>query len=141
MLVLGASGRAADEPLGRLFFTPQQRAALDAGRRIGATKPKAERPPPRRTRAVRLDGIITRSDGERTVWIDGRAYHNTAPAGLDIMPTPDPARARISTRRDRRSVEVRVGQELRAPVGTVSDARHSTPDIQAENERPRASKP
>jgi hypothetical protein len=135
-LLAGAPAEAAEEALGRLFFTPQQRASLDAGRRIAA-RPKAESTPaPRRTRALRLDGIVTRSDGERTVWINGRAYHNAAPAGLEIAPTSDPARARINTRSDRKPVEMRVGQELDHPAGRVSEVyapqRRSAPKSEAD---------
>lgn len=50
-------------PLGRLFFSPAERQHLD--RQQAAPRPPA--PPPR------LDGIITRSDGAPTLFLDGQA--------------------------------------------------------------------
>ena len=58
-----ADRASAAEPLGRLFFTPAERALLN--RQSDAEAPPA--PPPR------LDGIITRSDGPPTLFVDGRA--------------------------------------------------------------------
>ena len=55
---------AADTPeLGRLFFTPAERARIDH-------PPKAGPPP---VPPPRLDGIITRSAGAPTLFLDGRA--------------------------------------------------------------------
>ncbi|MGH8631562.1 MAG: hypothetical protein ACREU7_12485 [Burkholderiales bacterium] len=110
LLLAGTPAHPSDEPLGRLFFTPQQRDALDAGRRIAAAKPKAEvRPTPRRTRAVRLDGIVTRSDGERTVWVNGRPLHSGQPSGLRVT-NVEPTAARIQVGESGETVKLRVGQ-------------------------------
>ena len=71
--IMPAAGMAA-EPLGRLFFTPEQRAALDAGKLIQA--PRSSRVPAARgPREVTLNGVVTRSDGESTVWVNGRAQN------------------------------------------------------------------
>jgi len=51
------------EALGRLFFTPAERARIDH-------PPKAVPPP---VPPPRLDGIITRSAGAPTLFLDGRA--------------------------------------------------------------------
>jgi len=51
------------EPLGRLFFTPAERTRLD--QRVEPERPVV--PPPR------LDGIITRSAGRPTLFLDGQA--------------------------------------------------------------------
>jgi len=108
---LGAGSCAADEPIGRLFFTPQQRAALDAGRKIAESRPPgAAKRGTRKKQTIRLDGVVTRSDGERTLWINGRAYHGGAPAGVQVIPTPDPASVRVQKRAGGKSVELRVGQ-------------------------------
>jgi len=117
----GAAVQAADEGLGRLFFTPQQRVALDAGRRIAAAKPKAGTASAKRpVRELRLDGIVTRSDGERTVWVNGRAYHNGRPAGLRVTPV-EPAAARIHVGESGRAIKLRVGE-----TNGRSDAAGST---------------
>jgi hypothetical protein len=57
------------QELGRLFFTPDQRSAMDARRKA--------RVPDRPTSAVvasptvRLDGYVKRPGGKSTVWVNG----------------------------------------------------------------------
>lgn len=57
-----------DESVGRLFFTPQQRAALDRERQLGLNQ---------RTSTVdadasyTFDGEVRRSSGKNTRWING----------------------------------------------------------------------
>lgn len=59
---------AAGQELGRLFFTPEQRQALDARRRARVPdKPAAAAASP----TTRLDGYVKRSSGRSTVWVNG----------------------------------------------------------------------
>lgn len=81
------------EPLGRLFFTPAERHRID--RPVRSPEPPA--PPPR------LDGIVTRSAGRPTVFLDGEAIHADA-RQIRI----DTATARV-TGPDGRSHRLRVG--------------------------------
>ena len=67
-ITLASASAAAQAPLGRLFFTPEERAALDAGRPRHSEPAAAIELTPRR-----LDGIVRRSDGRGTVWINGEA--------------------------------------------------------------------
>lgn len=132
VLVLGIADQAiaADESLGRLFFTPKQRAALDAGAPISrpAPKPAATAAAPRRIapppapRELRLGGVVTRSDGERTVWIDGKPYHRDQPDDVRIITDmADPGAARVQPRGTKTPIEVRVGQTLNRRTGTVRE--------------------
>lgn len=57
---------AAASPLGRLFFTPEQRAALDGQRHADASRHDVG------SATMRLDGIVARRGGGATVWINGR---------------------------------------------------------------------
>ncbi|MEX0959678.1 MAG: hypothetical protein WDZ63_10370 [Burkholderiales bacterium] len=132
VLVLGVTGQAiaAEEGLGRLFFTPKQRAALDAGAPISrpapkpaaaATAPRRPAPPPA-PRELRLGGVVTRSDGERTVWIDGKPYHRDQPDDVRIIiDMADPATVRVQPRGTQSPIEVRVGQTLDRRTGTVRE--------------------
>ncbi len=52
--------------LGRLFFTPEQRAQLESGQ-----KPDVDRPDI--PHVLSVSGIVQRHGGERTVWINGVA--------------------------------------------------------------------
>jgi len=56
---------------GRLFYTPAQRAQLEAARARNVTQVRQAvpdvAPPP-----VRFDGVVIRSDGKTTRWINGQ---------------------------------------------------------------------
>lgn len=75
-LCLCGSGLAADP--GRLFYTPAERARLEAARVRTATPPGVADRAYRAPAAVRYDGIVTRSDGRATRWVDGRAQTGDA---------------------------------------------------------------
>lgn len=62
---------AQAQELGRLFFTPQQRADLDARRKARVPdKPAAAAVA---SPVTRLDGYVKRSGGPSTVWINGES--------------------------------------------------------------------
>ena len=92
----------AQEPLGRLFFTPQQRDALDARRKARVPdRPTA----PVASPTTRLDGYVQRSGGRSTVFINGEPV----PEGSAEAPRVD------TGRRDGR-VPVGVGEGARVPL-------------------------
>jgi len=63
---------AGAQHLGRLFFTDEQRAALDA-RRKARVPDKPAAAPVAASPTTRLDGFVTRSGGPTTVWVNGEA--------------------------------------------------------------------
>ena len=64
------------QELGRLFFTPEQRQALDARRKARVPdKPATAVASP----TTRLDGYVKRSSGPSTVWVNGESLLETAP--------------------------------------------------------------
>jgi hypothetical protein len=107
------------QELGRLFFTPEQREALDARRRARLPdKPAALAPSP----TTRVDGSVRRSLGKSTVWVDGSAVpEGTQPEGLRIRRGGDPSRVSVIVGEDGRRVEMRVGQTLDRSSGKVTD--------------------
>ncbi len=71
-LVLPIHTHAAESvTVGRLFFTPEQRAQLDTLRikKVVATQTKDEPAP----EVVTYNGIVRRSDGKATVWVNNKA--------------------------------------------------------------------
>jgi hypothetical protein len=124
---------AQDEALGRLFYTPKQRAALNANIRSVTDKPKEAKPIPR---PVTLSGVVTRSDGERTVWVDGRAYHQGNPKDVRVITNSgDPASAQLKIRGVRKRMPVRVGQRLDPASGNTSEPYEKSPPV-AQQQRP-----
>jgi hypothetical protein len=75
-------GTTAQTGLGRLFFTPAERAELDRQPRTGAA--------PAHSAPRVLNGVVRRSDGSATVWIDGQPQTRRL-VGTERIPvaTPD----------------------------------------------------
>jgi len=68
------------QELGRLFFTPEQRKALDARRKARVPdKPAAAAAVVSPT--VRLDGYVKRSGARSTVWVNGEQVEDRPPSG------------------------------------------------------------
>lgn len=90
LLLLGATAvLAANETnggttLGRLFFTPEKRAALERQRQLNIQETQTLE-----GASMSLDGVVVRSSGKRTVWINSRAQHDaSAPAGVTAETGP-----------------------------------------------------
>lgn len=120
--LLGATVDAgAQQPLGRLFFTPEQRVALDARRKARIPdKPAAvtaESP------TTRIDGQVLRSGGRSTVWVNGEpTQEGVDQEGLRIRAgRTDPSQVSISVGESERKFDLRVGQKLDRGSGEVRD--------------------
>lgn len=113
---LAPSAVSAQE-LGRLFFTPEQRAALDARRKARLPdKPAVVAPSP----TTRIDGSVTRSSGRSTLWVDGAAVPDgTQPDGLRIRRGRDASRVTVIVGEDARRIDLRVGETLDRATGEV----------------------
>ena len=112
------------EPLGRLFFTPGQRNTLDAGKQLAKPRQAAPDGP----RAAMLNGVVTRSDGESTIWVNGRAVSRTgSPAVNASASASDPAAARVELQGARGRVKLKVGQRFDRSTGKVQESYESAP--------------
>lgn len=94
-----------DASFGRLFHSPEERRQLDQPAAPAATEPSPVTSDPRR-----LDGIVRRSDGRSTLWIDGHA------AGDDTATASSDARAATIVLPDGERLRVLVGESY-APDG------------------------
>ena len=108
------------QELGRLFFTPEQRAALDARRKARVPdKPAAERPA---SPTTRLDGYVKRSDGPSTVWVNGEGLLETSPEAPRIGATRrDDGRVSVPVGESGARVGLRPGETLDRGSGEVRD--------------------
>lgn len=134
LLTLGllTMGKACAEPLGRLFFSAPERAALDgarnaalapafdltdraAGKKASVPEPAAAPPP------VSLDGMITRERGPATLWLDGTPQEapNAAGPGMALQVTP--GAVEIMPGEGRPAVRVKPGQTFDPATGGVSE--------------------
>jgi len=75
LLGMGHSSLAAPVELGRLFYTPAQRAQLESARTHNVAQRAGQNPrgsPDDATAPLRFDGMVIRSDGKTTRWVDGK---------------------------------------------------------------------
>lgn len=91
-LCLCGSGFAASTDLGRLFYTPAQRAQLETARSRGIHLPASSPQHSTAEAPQRYDGVIVRSDGQVTHWVDGKPA-TAAPRSL--QPGQTRARGRV----------------------------------------------
>lgn len=74
----GDYGGNGGTSLGRLFFAPEKRATLERQRQLNIQEARTLE-----GASMSLDGVVVRSSGKRTVWINSRAQHDqAAPAGV-----------------------------------------------------------
>jgi len=121
-LALGAWVAAVHaQDLGRLFFTPEQRAALDERRKARVPDKPAtvlvESP------STRLDGYVKRSRGKSTLFVNGEAIPEGASTESMVI-VPDrtrPDRATVVVGDSERRIPLKVGESLDRGTGEVHD--------------------
>lgn len=116
---LALPGFAQEPALGRLFLTPEQRAALDNARRnniraeaMVATAEKKPKIPP--ARSVTINGVVSRSDGESTIWVNGRPTEGETQDGMRVVIAPG-SQSSVVLR------EPAKGKQVRLKVGQHAD--------------------
>jgi hypothetical protein len=123
-LVLGAALAAAAAPcdaqeLGRLFFTPEQRSALDARRKARVPdKPNAAAVA---APTMRLDGYVKRSSGRSTVWVNSEALDESALESPHIPRAGSDDRVSVPVGESRGRIQMRPGETLDRGNGEVRD--------------------
>jgi hypothetical protein len=128
LLFILINGAQAQE-LGRLFFTPEQRAALDARRK--ARVPDRPAVTSVVSPTTRLDGYVKRSGGRSTVFVNGEALlEGTAEAPV-VDPERRGGRVRVSGGEGRPRVELRPGEVLERDTGAVRDVLGAGGRVQA----------
>ena len=121
MIFLGMpSAHAQGQELGRLFFTPEQRAALDARRRARVPdKPAAATVV---SPTTRLDGYVKRSSGPSTVWVNGEGLLETSPEAPRIGVTRSgDGRVSVGVGERGERVGLKPGESLDRASGEVRD--------------------
>ncbi|HYH40460.1 MAG TPA: hypothetical protein VD867_00635, partial [Burkholderiales bacterium] len=114
--------------LGRLFFTPTERAQLDLARSqkkapAEAAAPAAELPPLPQT--VTYGGIVRRSDGKSMLWLNNQLVdEKEALSGLNLKGRVRPDGAvTLRVPQTGGSIDVKVGQSVELHTGRVGEVR------------------
>jgi hypothetical protein len=110
LLLAAATGPAgAQEALGRLFFTEQQRQDLDRRRQANIQEATVVV-----DSLVTVNGQVSRASGKNTTWINGVPQTST-------RRPHDPARVTLPGAEGEPSVTVKVGQTLDKVRGEIRD--------------------
>ena len=122
-----AGTAAAQDGIGRLFFTPGQRAQLDESRRRPLAQQPARdlsgAPAPAQSRSLSVDGIVRRNDGQATVWLNRTpTVAPQASGAVRIGPVRDAADgADLRLPDNDRRIRIKVGQEVDLQSGQVQE--------------------
>lgn len=117
----------AAEPLGRLFFTPAQRASLDVARsqktRATVATEKTDEEAAPAPEVITYGGMVRRSDGKTTVWINNRAVHDKEPVGGTSIVNQLQPDGGISLQmpQSNRTVDLKVGQSVELLSGSIEE--------------------
>jgi len=128
-VVLGAvaaPAARAQDGMGRLFFSPAQRAQLDTARQrnvrapIAGEQPEEAQPLPQE---VTVNGMIRRNDGRTTVWLNNKMVAPDAQSvagSVEVRPRRDGS-VTLALPQSGRSVDLKVGQSVEALSGQIED--------------------
>ena len=111
-------GASAEEALGRLFFTPERRQILDRQRQLNIQEKNEIPDDPTLT----INGIVSRSSGKRTVWINGVAQNERdTQSGITVTHNPKEPGKLILQAEESPAGKARVGDTVNRNTGESTD--------------------
>jgi hypothetical protein len=136
-LAVAQAPKPPAESMGRLFFTPAQRAQLDVARKQrartalateGAEESSTAAPTPQ---TITYDGAIRRSDGKSTVWINSRPVHEkeSASGGVIVGRVRADGGVSLQIPQSGRSVELKPGQSIELLSGAIEERYSRKPAV------------
>jgi len=138
---------AQEERSGRLFFTPAQRASLDVARsqraRAALTTEKTEQDATPVPQTITYGGMVRRSDGKSTVWINNQPVNDREPlGGVAIVGRVRPdGSVTLQVPQSGRSVSLRPGQSVELLSGAIEEGYSRNPAAEPEPKSKPAAKP
>lgn len=124
---------AEEASLGRLFFTPERRQALERQRTHNVQQAQTLQ-----GTTMSLDGVVVRSSGKSTVWINQHAQNENEGrrTGVTTVLSPrDPGRALVAPGEDT-PAQLRVGEAVNRATGE-RNTRLGGGQVSTSRERPR----
>ena len=110
----------AQAELGRLFHTPEQRALLELARKAGPVSAIVEPDAPSTEQGLSVSGIVTRSDGKRSTWVNGRLEYDAPVSGKRDG-------SQVWVKVPGGEVKLKVGQSLDPATGQVAESYRRAP--------------
>lgn len=119
----------APEPLGRMFFTPSQRASLDVARKqrartaLATDKTEEVQTAAPVAQSITYDGVVRRSDGKSTVWLNSRPVHDKESAGSVVVGRIRPdGGVSLQMPQSGRTVDLKPGQSVELLSGAIEES-------------------
>lgn len=115
VLAVVAPANAADAaPLGRLFFTPERRAALERQRAFNIQEAQTLQ-----GSSMSLDGVVYRSGGKSTVWINQKAQteNESSRTGVNASVAPGAPGSAILSPGEEAPTRLKVGEAVNRATG------------------------
>lgn len=119
---------ATADAIGRLFFTPEQRAILERLRQNPnlATAPVSD--------TLTVNGVVRRNDGETTVWVNG--VPQRLPAKSGARQKRPPAEVPVTIPGSDKPARAKVGQTVDSSTGAITEKFNATPAPSASKAKP-----
>jgi hypothetical protein len=117
-VVLATASSAWAAPLGRLFMTPERRAILERQRQLNIQEVQTIE-----GSSVTLDGVVSRSSGRSTVWVNQRPQNeNAIGTGVTaVVSRKEPGRV-IITPGEETPAALKVGESINRGTREKTDA-------------------
>lgn len=121
------------EPIGRLFFTPEERANLDRARLTDGVTGQPGGAPAQQSESLTLNGIVKRSSGKTTVWINKSAQNETGllPDSKKQVRQSRQADFPVLVQKTGKTVTLKVGQTLNIDSGEIRESYQPPPRNEA----------
>lgn len=114
-LALLVPARAAEsQELGRLFFTPEKRATLDRQRTLNIQEAQTLQ-----GTTMSLDGVVYRSSGKATVWINQQAQveGDSSRTGVSAAVSPKSPASAVLVPGEEAPAQLKVGETINRATG------------------------
>ncbi|MEO7727751.1 MAG: hypothetical protein ABIS45_10905 [Burkholderiales bacterium] len=136
------AGLAPAAELGRMFFTPAQRDTLDNARKqnirvdIGTDEERPAAAAAQVPHNVSVNGMIRRSDGKNTIWLNNRVVSEQQPGGIGAAIRKNDNRVHLRVPDGGRNVDLKVGQTVEIVSGTIEENYLRRPSVKPEAKPP-----
>jgi len=112
---------AVAEPIGRLFFHPDERSRLDQirdGKAHDNTQPSSDQPP---TEQITLNGLVRRNNGKTTIWINQIPQHEGERQGVTVLKSNPKSSAVPLQLPSGKKIRLKTGQTFDSFTGKVKE--------------------
>jgi hypothetical protein len=124
---------AQADALGRLFYSPAQREMLDLARKTTPLNTNSSEAEPNVAQGFIVNGVVTRSDGQRSTWVNGHLEQSVDHSGKH-------GRNQAHVQLPGGEIKLKVGQSYNPTTGRVEENYRRAPPAAAQPE-PSVAKP